>query len=641
MTMTRRRGAGWLLCVVATGFALVSLAMSMGAGRDPDAPAVARGGQERSQPAPDASAGGGGAQAIAPVKPVPLWRKAENIAVITIRTGPTGIDSVTASSFKRRLRLAESNRADAIVVEIDTPGGEVGAVLEICQAIKESSIQNTVAWINTQAYSGGAIIALACREIVVARGAKMGDALPIAVGPGGIQALPPAERGKILAPLLTEVLDSARRANTDGYRYDEYLVQSMVTGESELWWIEDDQGTGVAITAGEYTELFGQEPRRGPSLFASVRAGGAPSGVTIYPAPSRQTGGSGLRPTEAQRFMPANEGLENLTRDIEDAFVARATPGSTRPDLSSDSSRWSRVIYLTDGTIPITMTGEQMAELNFAANTRTDGSLAEINSDSEILAWFDGTNLRRLDPLWSEGLVAFMTSPVVRFVILVVFLLGLFIEMLTPGTGVAGMVALLALLMLLVPPMLAGMADWWEIVAIVAGLALLMLEIFVLPGLGIAGIAGLLLLFAGLLFTFVPNQGSGLFPSSPQDQRDLLYGAITIMLAAVTAGVGMWIVSKKFGAIPMLNKLILDDPDPDEGHEQTELSAMKPTIHPAVSVGDIGVALTTLRPVGEAEFGGLVIDAIAENGFIRGGIKIRVCEIRDLSVVVEPAPEAS
>lgn len=144
------------------------------------------------------------AQDAAPATPpsaVPAARQASNVAILTIE-GP--INAMTSRSIERRLRSAEDAGADAIVIEIDTPGGEVGAVLEICNAIKSSTIPNTVAWVRPDAYSGGAIIAIACREIVASDPASMGDALPITIGPGGLQALPEAERQKILSPLISD-----------------------------------------------------------------------------------------------------------------------------------------------------------------------------------------------------------------------------------------------------------------------------------------------------------------------------------------------------------------------------------------------------------------------------------------------------
>ncbi len=165
---------------------------------------------------------------------VPASRKAKDIAVITIREE---ITSVTADSVRRRITLAEKAGADAIVFDIDTPGGDLYAALAICKLIKNCPIKNTVAWINTRAYSAGAIIALACKEIVNTSSSDFGDALPIAVDPlGQLKTLGKAERQKITAPMIAEVVDSARRNG-----YDEYLVQGLVSLGVELWLVENIQ----------------------------------------------------------------------------------------------------------------------------------------------------------------------------------------------------------------------------------------------------------------------------------------------------------------------------------------------------------------------------------------------------------------
>ena len=86
--------------------------------------------------------------------PVPSYRQATDVAVITIEGV---VDTVTAQSFKRRLE--ESSDADAIVIELNTPGGDLMSTLQICYEIKNNAQKNTVAWINPHAFSAGTIIA--------------------------------------------------------------------------------------------------------------------------------------------------------------------------------------------------------------------------------------------------------------------------------------------------------------------------------------------------------------------------------------------------------------------------------------------------------------------------------------------------
>lgn len=575
-----------------------------------------------------------------PVQAVPASRQADNVAVITIRTEDGPINRDTAKSFVRRLELVERGGADAFVVEIDTPGGEINAVLDICHAIKSSSIKNSVAWINTRAISGGAIIALACREIVVHDAATMGDALPIAVGPTGIMELPPEERAKMLVGLLAEVVHSARQKNEyEGrYVYDESLVQSIMTTGVELWWIRNKTtGEEMAVSEVEYRSLFGKAPPRSSPRVASVTPGQSADARTLESYPDPDLGPTTPGATQGnQGFVPASPKLENLASDVNTELAGQDQIYSTRRPIieTLDPGNWELVEYLTDGTVPVTLSASDLRALNLAANPPSQN----INDLQDLQAWFAAKNIERLDPLWSESLASFMTSLPVRFVLIVVFVLALFVEMLTAGTGLAGGIAAIALGALLVPPFLTGMANWWEIGAIIAGIVLILTEVFVIPGFGVAGLSGLIALFLGLLGTFIPDQGSGLFPGSTEGRRDMLYGLLTILLAIGTSGVGMYFLSKHFGTIPILKRMILDVPPPGEDGESMLAAMATTTSTLELAVGAVGTTRTVCRPVGEAEFDGRVVDVSAETGFLAAAVDVRVVEVDGMRVVVAEIP---
>jgi membrane-bound ClpP family serine protease len=572
---------------------------------------------------------------------VPASRQADYVAIITVKGA---IDRITSMSVQRRLDDAVAAGADAIVLDIDSPGGEIGAVLEISAAIKSSPIPNTVAWIHPQAYSGGAIIALACAEIVTADPSAMGDAFPVTFGTQGLKALTPEQRTKLLPPLLQDVTDSARRNG-----YDEFLVQVMVTDGIELWAIRDTQtGRTLLINQEEYVALFGVTPARGSPILGSVPgartrplseraassdpagaadrdAGEGPSNPeTDAPAdpdaePEPVLGESNVDPDAA--FTPAGEGVADLTQDVTNLLD---TP-TNRPDVASLSARrWEPAGYVCDGTHAVILSAQQLHDFGVASAT--------INNDEELRAFFGAKTLARADRSWSESLVRFMTSIPVRGVLIVIFLLALFLEMSAPGMIAPGAIALAAAVALLAPPMLIGMAGWWEIAAIASGILLIALEILVIPGFGVFGVAGLLLLFGGLVGTFIPN--SNAFPGAPGQNKDLLFGVVTIVLAAATAGVGMYFVGKHFGRLPIVSRLVLKDASPDEMAEPA-FSAMAPTPESPVNAGDVGRAITALRPSGRAEIGGVLVDVVSELGYIDAGEPVRVVSADEFRVLVE------
>jgi membrane-bound serine protease (ClpP class) len=181
---------------------------------------------------------------------VPAYRQANTVAVLTVH-GP--IDGITLRSLERRVRQAKADGADAIVLDIDTPGGALDSTLDICHLIRTESPANTVAWINPKAYSAGTIIALACREIVVGPNSAFGDAAPISpFGP-----IPITERAKVESPLLTEVIDSARTNH-----YDEKLVESFIGVGVELWMIEH-KDTGERVFVDRAVVRFADAARAG------------------------------------------------------------------------------------------------------------------------------------------------------------------------------------------------------------------------------------------------------------------------------------------------------------------------------------------------------------------------------------------
>ncbi len=554
---------------------------------------------------------------------VPPSRQADNVAVIRLHTGEGMIDSVTARSFERRLEIAERSGAGAFVVDIDTPGGEIGAVLDICDRIKSSSIENSAAWINTRAYSGGAIIALACRQILVNDPASMGDALPIAADPlQGLRSLPPEERGKLMIPLIREVIDSARRHNRDGYEWDEYLVQGIIAGV-ELWWVEHlETGQRIAINRAEYRMLFGADPPPSPPRLGSATPGQASASDSdekeVIPVPQGQ-GAAGSNATPIDAAAPR-------LREIVGAASQSQEYASQRPTLTpNDAGKWRLIEKISDGSAPLVFRADDLRHYRFAANSEP------IRNLEDIRAWFGAEEVRVLEPLWSEGLVRFMTSLPVRGLLVIVFLLGVFVEMVHPGLIAPSLVAVGALCGLLIPPYLIGMANWWEIAAIIVGILLVIGEIFVFPGFGVPGVLGVVALFAGLLGTFIPDQGQGLFPDSPQQQQDLLFGALTLVLATTTAIGGMWFISRRFGTLPLFRHLILrDERDSDE-----LIRAMEPVDEPPLREGDIGTTVTSLRPVGRAAFGERVVDVVSDSGYIESGRPVRVVEVTAFRTIVE------
>lgn len=586
-------------------------------------PALALQSPDATPPSPDA-----GPSAI------PGSRRSENVRVITIRGG---IDRWTSVSVRRRIEQAEAEGVDAIVIDLDTPGGEVGAVLEITEAIKATSVPYTLAWVHGDAISGGAITALACNDIVSTDPAKMGDAKVITMGLGGVAAPDGELLKKILPPLMSDVTESARQNG-----HDELFAQAIIVDGTPLWSVRDTEtGRRYMVTEREYRAVFETDPPRSNPLFSISlsQQAAAPSSDTSPPRPENKP-----EPAESddpdiafedrsedRRFQPTTELLADIADDIDQGLDTATDRPEFTPALAG---RFDGPIYVTDGSGPLLLDGQEMQRVALTE--------AIIQNQSELETYLGATKLTTRSMTWSEHVARFLDQWWIKGLLIVVMLVGFGIELLSPGLAAPGAIGLVALFLLLAPPLAVGMAGWWEVLALSAGLIMLLLEAFVLPGFGVFGILGFIAVMAGLVGTFIPDNGS--LPGSGPGIGSIGGALSVVTLSIVTAIIVLWLVARQLDDIPLLSRLILKNADPDEGASLLSTLAQS-TDEP--QPGTTGEAISPLRPAGRVRIDGRSHDAIAERGYIEDGDRIVVTGKRGFSLVVtahtgapEPQPDA-
>lgn len=508
------------------------------------------------------------------VASVPPSRMARCVAVLPLRGE---MDAISMEGLSRRASQAREAGADAIVIALDTPGGEVTSTLELCRRIKSDFPANTVAWIRPRAYSAGTLAALACKEIVVTPDAVFGDAAPIAVSPWtGLQPLPPTERAKLEAPLLSEVTDSARRRG-----HDERLCRAFVSAADELWLLEDAaRGERFIVDAAEYERVFGAPPPRDAIRNVAVGA---------RPAPWI---------TDALRRPASSEG---------DAL--QGLPPGRAPLQSSDATRLRLASRLDGADELLTLRAAEAVALGMAS--------AEIADETALRAHFGATSSFTLEPRWSEGVARFLTNGWIRAG-LVIALVACFVgEMLAPGLGVFSIGGLSAVGLLLGGPLLAGLADWWPGVVLLAGLGLVAVELLVLPGSLIAGAAGAVAFATGTLGLFIVAD------PSPDPTRGIVQGLLTLAGAVVAAVTVAWWLGRAEGGL--LGRAVL------------RAQVAEAPASTTVLIGIEGEAVTDLRPVGRIRIGDEVRQARAVR-WVDRGTRVRVVEAGPQELVVEASP---
>ena len=556
----------------------------------------------------DEQPGGPPDKAAAAAAAVPAYRQADLVAVLTVKGE---IDRVTLRSLERRVARAVRDGADAIVLELDTPGGALDAALDICDLIRSDAPANTMAWINRDAHSAGTIIALACREIVIAPSSHMGVAAPITGIPGvGMVPMPAAERAKAESWILEEIIHSARRNH-----YDENLVTAFVSVGVELWLIENVRtGARVFVDREEYGRVFGEEPTK---TITSITPTVAASGTGQF------------KPFFDETIPPADTGEVIDPAEYQKQIEFAQTLPSARPRLTgTDRDEWRPLMQIVSGDRLLGINEDEAVYYGLAQQI--------VRNDQQLAAFFGAdpvTGIRRYDDSWSEGLVRFLTHPIVMGVLIVIFVVSLFIEMAAPGFGVFGTAATIALLILIGAPFLAGMAQWWDILLIVVGLLLVAAEIFVIPGFGLPGIAGALCLMVGMVGTFVSGD-----VTTDQGQEEVWTGLITVLTSLFAAGVGLWFLSRYVPTMPILNRVILKaDVSERQATAGVGLLEAMGAAQRALAPGDEGLAATDLRPSGRAEIDGRMVDVKSVGAFIDKGTPIRVVSVGRFVIEVEEA----
>ncbi len=222
----------------------------------------------------------------------------------------------------------------------------------------------------------------------------------------------------------------------------------------------------------------------------------------------------------------------------------------------------------------------------------------------------------------AERVLRVLGSPAVAAVLLMLIVGGLFFELQAPGLGVAGAVAVGAALLFFAPHYLLGLAESWELVLFGVGVVLLVLEVFVIPGFGVAGVAGLVLVLASLVLALVPNAGLDM-PALHVLARGVgTLGAALVLAVLLGTSVARWMPrSARFNRLVLMPDLASADgytaADTDHG-----------------LVGQRGTAATPLRPAGVALIGDRRVDVVSQGAFVVPGAAVEVVSARGARVEV-------
>lgn len=244
---------------------------------------------------------------------------------------------------------------------------------------------------------------------------------------------------------------------------------------------------------------------------------------------------------------------------------------------------------------------------------------ADTVSGALDAAGLPGAEVRAVSQTWAETLVRFLTDPIVSSLLMTIGMLGILVEIRTPGFAVPGSIGLLSLGLFFWGHWLVQLAGWEELLLVAAGVLLVGLEVFVIPGFGVAGIAGAAALIAGLGLTLI---GAGATTA-------VIVGALgRVAISLLVALAGGLALLRVLPNLPFGRRFVLD----------TEMRAASgyesPPRADRLALGRVGVASSPLRPAGVADIDGMRVDVVSDGSFIEAGAAIEVTRVEGNRIVV-------
>lgn len=225
----------------------------------------------------------------------------------------------------------------------------------------------------------------------------------------------------------------------------------------------------------------------------------------------------------------------------------------------------------------------------------------------------------------TEKIIAFFLNPFISGLLILVIIGGIYFELQTPGIGFPIFAAIVALILYLVPYYLNGLAEYWEILALFLGIILILLEIFVIPGFGVAGVTGIALTITSLVLIMLNNDFFN-FEFVPLGD---IVTAMIVALGGVTGGVFMlFVAGPRLTKTKAFQNIALND-------TQETAQGYKSSGFPPELLGQKGTAYTVLRPSGKVMLAGNVYDAYTRGDFIEKGETIEVIAAEGTSLRVK------
>lgn len=302
----------------------------------------------------------------------------------------------------------------------------------------------------------------------------------------------------------------------------------------------------------------------------------------------------------------------------------RKTAVMVQSQADAEKADWNTERVIKNHNELLRLTATEARQLGLVSTVIDGNSIADVYS----LEGIDGTKVKEATPDWLNAFRSALQLPIVTTILVIVGFIGLILELKVPGTTVPGIIAALCFILLFwawAP--VSGQLAWLAGLLFILGLILILLEVFVLPGFGVSGVIGILLMLAAIVLVTLDK-----IPENGSQWIDVGKKLAIYVFALIGAGVVSFLIARFLPKVPVANRMVLA---PTAEREATDPTILPGAAQAASLLGAIGVTSTVLRPAGTVQFGEEFVDVVSDGGFIPAGTRVQVVEVEGTRIVVK------
>ncbi len=490
------------------------------------------------------------------------------------------ISSLDMYFLKKILRRAEERNVKAVIFELDTPGGSVEIALKYVSVFARSKVP-VIAYLNPQGISAGMIIALAADRIAINPNGVIGDAMPVQMGPGGVKPIADRPDNPDKQPPTADDAKEKKQETSD----------------------DDKSGKGDKKQVDEKEKPPPSDKRTLERILEEIRKMGT--------SPS-QPGN-----TDEEQRLAKQKFLTVFFKVLQ--VLAEKNHRPVRV-IRAMADPYQKLTLEQDGIVhgkvsPLTLSASEAIKLKVVDYVAAD------RENLLVQLGLQHCKLQEIKKSSVEQIISFLAHPMLAGLLIIFGLVGIYIEIKTPGFGVPGLLGLTALTLFFLGHVGSGASEWGPIVIFFVGMVLIGLELFVIPGFGIVGVLGL----GCVIISFFAAFGLDNLETASQVIGLSMLAAIVIIILLT-----VYVLPKSslFRRVRLATQQL--SADGYSSHKDADLELLHAR----------GVAHTPLRPVGIAFIGDKRLEVTTEGDYIETGHPVEVVEVTKSKVVVKKIKEA-